>query len=113
MLHVLPRTYIVLDALDECPESIRLAPTGLLFTLKKLVDLNVDHLRLFATSRPVFDIRAQIMSIPHVELNINFSSQHTDNLSAFISREIADYRDWAELDKKKVSDGLRSKADGM
>jgi hypothetical protein len=46
MLRALRRTYIVIDALDECSETIRLAPTGLLFTLKKLVDLQIDNVRI-------------------------------------------------------------------
>jgi hypothetical protein len=113
MLHALPKIYIVIDALDECPEAIRLAPAGLLFILKKLVDLRIDNIRLFMTSRPVFDIRAQMMSIPRHELNINSSSRHTKNLALFISREISEYRGWTELDKSMVNKNLNLRADGM
>jgi hypothetical protein len=113
MLRAHPRTSIVIDALDECPEPIRLAPTGLLLILKKLVDLQIDNVSIFMTSRPALDIRAHMITIPRRELNINSSSHHTDNLALFISREISGYRGWTELDKVMVNSNLNSRADGM
>jgi hypothetical protein len=53
-------TFIVLDALDECPDSSAFpSPRDeVLQLVKELVDLQLQELRIYATSRPEVDIRA-------------------------------------------------------
>src|SRR6266702_2718814 len=54
--------YIILDALDECPNSSGISsPRGQVLALvKELVDLRLPHLYICITSRPEFDIRATL-----------------------------------------------------
>jgi hypothetical protein len=59
--------YIILEALDECPNSSRIpSPRGQTLALvKELVDLHLPHLRVCVTSRPGFDIRATLIPLAH------------------------------------------------
>jgi hypothetical protein len=52
--------YIVVDALDECPNFSGLSTQReqVLKIVKELIDLRIPHFRFFATSRPEFDIQA-------------------------------------------------------
>jgi len=57
-----PPVYLIIDALDECPDSSGL-PTQreqVLDLLKDLVKLSLPNLHLCVTSRPEFDIRNAI-----------------------------------------------------
>jgi hypothetical protein len=58
--------YIILDALDECPNSsgIPSPREQVLSLVKDLVDLHLPYLHLCVTSRPEFDIRA-ILGLSH------------------------------------------------
>ena len=57
-----PPIYIILDALDECPNSYGVpTPRSQVLTLvKQLLDLHLPHLHICVTSRPEFDIRATL-----------------------------------------------------
>jgi hypothetical protein len=50
--------FIILDALDECPDSSGLLPpcSEVLQLVKELVDLHLHELYICATSRPEVDI---------------------------------------------------------
>ena len=51
--------YLIIDALDECPNTTKLPPPRekVLELIEKLVNLNLPNLRLCVTSRPEVDIR--------------------------------------------------------
>ena len=53
-----PPIYIILDAVDECPNSYGIpSPREQVLTLvEKLMGLRLPHLHICATSRPEFDI---------------------------------------------------------
>ena len=57
--------YIIIDALDECPNTFGLpSPRELVLDLvKELVELSLPNLRLCVTSRPEIDIRTSLESL--------------------------------------------------
>ena len=64
-------TYIILDALDECPNSsgIPSPREQVLALVKDLVNLRLSHLHICVTSRPEFDIWATLRPSPHLSPN--------------------------------------------
>jgi len=110
--------YIVIDALDECPN-----PTGMpsprdkvLGLMEELVDLQVPNLHICITSRPEPDIHLVLDS-----LTFRFISLHGE-LGQM--KDIADYikfvfdtdpkmRKWKPVDKKLAIKKLTEEADGM
>ena len=113
----LPTVYIVVDALDECPDSgVKSHQERVLDLVNQLVDLQVINLRICATSRPEADIQAALVS----------SASHTISLHSEVgqNKDIADYvrsviysdakmRRWREEDKEMAISTLSQKADGM
>ena len=76
--------FIVLDALDECPDSpgIPSPRDEVLLFVKELVDLHLQELHICATSRPEVDIRAILEPLAfrsvslHDALPICFANSH-------------------------------------
>jgi len=110
--------YIVIDALDECPNTAGMpSPRDKVMELvEDLVDLQVPNLRICITSRPEPDIRFVLDS-----LTFRFISLH-DQLGQM--KDIADYikfvfdtdpkmRKWKPADKKLAIEMLTEKADGV
>jgi len=110
--------YLVIDALDECPNSSG-CPTSreqVLVILQELVDLQLPHVHLCITSRPEVDIRDVLE--PRAVHNVPLHEQDGQN------QDIADYindsvrsdprmRRWREEDKQLVIETLTKKAGGM
>ncbi|KAH9034365.1 hypothetical protein EDB83DRAFT_2525174 [Lactarius deliciosus] len=74
-------TFIVLDALDECPDSpgIPSPRHEVLELVKELVDLHLDGLHICATSRPEVDIRAVLEPLASRSVSLhNQTGQQTD-----------------------------------
>ncbi|KAH9015338.1 hypothetical protein EDB85DRAFT_1875891 [Lactarius pseudohatsudake] len=113
-------TFVVLDALDECPDSpgIPSPRQEVLQLVKELVDLDLQGLHICATSRPETDIRAVLDSLASRSVSLhNQTGQQTD---------IADYvrntvnsspstamRRWRADDRNLVIMTLTERADGM
>ncbi|KAI9438390.1 hypothetical protein BJY52DRAFT_1217465 [Lactarius psammicola] len=113
-------TYIILDALDECPNSSGIpSPREQVLTLaKELMDLRLPHLHICITSRPEFDIRATLgpLALHSVSLH-DESGQKKDIIDYVNSVVYSDFetmmKRWREEDKKMVVESLSEKADGM
>ncbi|KAH8979084.1 hypothetical protein EDB92DRAFT_1981522 [Lactarius akahatsu] len=112
--------YIILDALDECPNlsgipSPREQVVGL---VKDLVNLRLPHLHICVTSRPEFDIRATLgpLALRNVSLH-DQSGQKKDIVDYVHSVVYSDsetmMKRWRNEDKKMVVEALSEKADGM
>ena len=114
--------YIIIDALDECPDT---ATSGMhsprenvLELVKKLVELHIPNLRICVTSRMMVDIQNVIEPLTSES---NCISLHDE---AGQKKDIADYinsvvyldpkmMNWREEDKKLVMKTLSDRADGM
>jgi hypothetical protein len=111
-------TYIIIDALDESPNTSGIpSPREFVVNLvKELVDLHLPSLRICATSRPEFDIRSVLESLTERPVSLhNESGQKEDIVKyvRFVVNSDRRMRRWREEDKNLVTLTLSEKADGM
>ena len=115
-----PPIYIILDALDECPNSYGVpTPREQVLTLvTMLMDLRLAHLHVCVTSRPEFDIRATLGRLALHSVSLHDQSGQRDDIVDYVKSVV--YSDaetmmkrWREEDKKMVVETLSEKADGM
>lgn len=113
------RTYIVIDALDECPESAR--EKGLLNFFRQLAGLsmgsNVD-VHLLVTSRLEHDLRDCMPRFATRTLSFHDAIEQKADLSDHISTQIYDprsksYSGWSDVLKARVRQVLVDKSDSM
>ena len=112
--------YIILDALDECPNSsgIPSPREQVLALVKELVNLRLPYLHICVTSRPEFDIRATLVPLALHGISLHDESGQKKDIVDYVNSVV--YSDaetvmkrWREEDKKKVVESLSEKADGM
>ncbi len=113
-------TYIVLDALDECPNTsgIPSARKQVLDLLKGLVGLQLSNLHICLTSRPEIDIRAALEPLAFHPVSIHEQSGQRKDIEDYIRSVVyADsdtaMRRWRDKDKELVIETLTERADGM
>ena len=112
--------FIILDALDECPESpgIPSPRTEVLQLMKELVDLDVQELHICVTSRPEVDIRAVLEPLASHSISLHDESGQKTDIADYVrsvvnSSPSTAMRTWRVEDKKLVIDSLTERADGM
>ena len=115
-----PPIYIILDALDECPNSYGIpSPREQVLTLvEKLMELRLAHLHICDTSRPEFDIRANLGRLALHSVPLHDQSGQVEDIVNYVKSVV--YSDsetmmkrWRAEDKKMVVESLSEKADGM
>ena len=110
--------YIVIDALDECPNMSGMPSPReqVLVFLKGLVELPLTNLHLCVTSRPEIDIRhvLELLTSRRVSLHEQ-SGQKKDIIDYVTSVAHSDpmMRRWRDEDKNLVIETLSERADGM
>ena len=110
-------TYIVIDALDECPNSSGI-PTpreAVLNFLDGLVRPGQPNLHICVTSRPEVDIKEVLGPIARtVSLHDEIGQMNdiSDYVSNFVSSDRM-MRRWRSTEKELVVKELSEKADGM
>ena len=113
-----PPMYIIIDALDECP-NISGMPTPreqVLEFLEHLVTSDLPNLHVCATSRPEIDIRNILEPLAPFHMSLHDERGQKDDISSYINKVVhADQRmrRWRNADKQLVIDSLSDKADGM
>ncbi|KAH9166014.1 hypothetical protein EDB89DRAFT_1857780, partial [Lactarius sanguifluus] len=112
--------YIILDALDECPNISGIPPARkqVLDLLKDLVGLQLPNLHICITSRPEIDIRSALEPLAFHPVSIHEQSGQKKDIEDYIrSVAYADsdtaMRRWRDKDKELVIETLTDKADGM
>ena len=112
-------TYIILDALDECPvtSSIPSPREEVLDLVEDLVGLHLPNLHICVTSRPEPDIQIVLERLterPPVSLH-DESGQREDIVNYVTSSVHSDRRmgRWRDEEKELVIKSLSEKADGM
>ena len=112
--------YIVLDALDECPNwpGIPSPREQVLALVKELVNLHLPCLHICVTSRLEFDIQATLTPLARHRVSLHDESGQKKDIVDYINSVV--YSDsetmmkrWREDDKKMVIETLSEKADGM
>jgi NACHT domain len=110
--------YIVVDALDECPDfSGYPAPREqILKILQELVDLRLPHVHLCITSRPEVDIRDTLegLAVHNVSLHeqVGQNQDIFDYIESIVSSD-PKIRRWREEDRQLVMMTLKERACGM
>jgi len=120
MLHLLAHhpTYIILDALDECPvtSSIPSPREEVLDLVDELFRLSLPNLHMCVTSRPELDIQAALepLALRHVSLHDKIGQHQdiADYVGSFVHSDRRT-RKWREEDKDLVIKTLSERADGM
>ena len=110
--------YIILDALDECPDTsgVRSPRERVLSLIKHLVNLRLRNLHICVTSRPEIDIRIRLEPLTSRRVSLHDQTGHKEDIAKYIRSEvdiIADDKRWREDDKELVIEILSEKADGM
>ena len=116
-----PPIYIILDALDECPNSYGVpSPRWQVLTLiKQMMDLRLPHLHICVTSRPEFDIRTTLGRLALRSVSLHEESGQKEDIVNYVKSVV--YSDseetmmkrWRDEDKEMVVETLSEKADGM
>jgi hypothetical protein len=110
--------YIVVDALDECPDQTGL-PTAreeVLVVLKDLVGLHLPNLRICVTSRPEVDIKSILNQLTIHAISLHDESEQQKGIADYISSIVnsdVKMREWPDEDKELVIKVLSERADGM
>jgi hypothetical protein len=112
--------FIILDALDECPDSsgIPSPRDEVLELVKELVDLHLEELHICATSRPEVDIRAVLDPLGFRSISLHDQGGQKMDIEEYV-RNIVNLspsmamRRWRDDDKNLVIETLTERADGM
>jgi hypothetical protein len=110
--------YLIVDALDECPNNFGL-PTPreeMLDFIKGLVGLRLPNLHLCLTSRPEIDIQTSLEPLKPLAVSLhNRSGQKKDILDYVTSVVYSDkmMQRWREEDRSLVVTTISERADGM
>ena len=110
--------YLIIDALDECPNSSGL-PTPreeVLDLVQDLVDLHLPNLHLCVTSRPEIDIRTTLEPLTPLHISLHNQSGQSKDIIDYVRTVVCSdkkMRRWRDEDKAFVITTLSEKADGM
>ena len=112
--------YIILDALDECPDTYGIPSSreDVLDFLKDLVGAQLSDLRICVTSRLEIDIQTAIEPLAFRQLSIHEQKGQKKDIEDYIRSTVYARSDmaimrWREKDKELVIYTLSEKADGM
>jgi hypothetical protein len=110
--------YLIIDALDECPNNFGL-PTPreeMLDFVKGLVGPHRPNLHLCLTSRPEIDIQTSLEPLKSLSVSLHSRSGQKKDILDYISSVVLSdpkMRRWREDDKRLVIETLSERADGM
>ena len=110
--------YIIIDAIDECP-NISGLPTPravLLDLLAELLELRIPNLHICVTSRPEIDIKTVLEPLAYSAVSLHDESGQKKDISDYVNTVVNSdrkMRKWRDADKKMVVEVLSERADGM
>jgi hypothetical protein len=110
--------YIVIDALDECPDTSGMPSPReqVLDLLKELVELPSSNLHLCVTSRPEVDIRHALEPLTSRRVSLHEQSGQKKDIIEYVTSVVhsdSKMRRWRDEDKNLVIEALSGRADGM
>jgi hypothetical protein len=113
-------TYLIIDALDESPNTsgIPSPRERVLHLLKELANLSLPNVHICVTSRPEIDIRNVLEPLTSCQVSLHDQSGQKKDIADYV-RSIV-YSDseqimprWRKEDKELVIKTLSERADGM
>ncbi|KAH9023919.1 hypothetical protein EDB85DRAFT_297475 [Lactarius pseudohatsudake] len=110
--------YIIMDALDECPDHSGwpTAREEVLVILKDLVGLHLPNLRVCVTSRPEVDIKSVLNQLTIHSISLHNESEQQKGIADYVKTIVnsdGKMREWPDEDKELVVKVLSERADGM
>jgi NACHT domain len=111
-------TYIIIDAIDECPNTTDF-PTPrekVLEFLEGLIDLQLPHLRICIASRPEADIRDTLEPLTTLRVSLHEESGQRKDILDYVTKVVRtdkQMRKWREEDKILAIRILAEKSEGM
>ncbi len=111
------RIYIIVDALDECPNfpGRPSAREDVLELIEELVDLKLPNVHLCVASRPEMDVRIVLESLMSLKISLHDENGQKEDIIHYIKSVVYSdrkMRRWKEKDKNLVIDMLSQNADG-
>ena len=111
-------TYIIMDALDECPitSTIPSPREEVLDLVDELVRLHLPNVHICVTSRPEHDIQAILKNLTLRVVSLHDESGQREDIADYVAsfvRTDRKVRRWREEDKDLVIKTLLEKVDGM
>jgi hypothetical protein len=110
--------YIIVDALDECPNfsGTPSAREKVLELIEELVELKLPNVHLCVASRPEIDIRMVLEPLTSLRVSLHDEIGQKEDIVRYIKFIISsdqNMQKWTEENKQLVVDVLSDKADGM
>jgi hypothetical protein len=110
--------YIIVDALDECPNfpGRPSAREEVLELIEDIVNLKLRNVHLCVASRPEMDIRIVLEPLTSLRISLHDEKGQKEDIIAYIKYVVhsdRSMRRWKEEDKQIAIDALSDKADGM
>ena len=111
-------SYLIVDALDECPNNSGL-PTSreeVLDLINNLVDLRLPNLHICVTSRPEIDIQTTLDPLTTLCVSLHNQTGQKEDIVDYVSSVVQSdkkMRRWCEEDRNLVIETLSERADGM
>ena len=111
-------TYIIIDALDECPITFTIPSPReeVLELVNELVGLHLPNVHICVTSRPEHDIQAVLKRLTLYPVSLHDESGQQQDITDYVTSIVRSDRRmsrWREEDKDLVIKTLSEKADGM
>jgi hypothetical protein len=111
-------TYIIMDAIDECPitSSVPSPQEEVLELVEELVGLHLPNVHICVTSRPELDIRTVLEPIAPNAVSLHDESGQKQDIADYVRSFVHSdrrMRKWREQDKELVIRTLPEKAEGM
>jgi hypothetical protein len=120
MLQDQPPIYLIIDALDESPDTSGIPSPRecILQLLKELVKLQLLNLHICVTSQPKIDIKHVIKPLTSLHVSLHHQSGQKKDIEAYIRSIVHSdlepiMRRWWTEDKEHVIETLSKRADGM
>ena len=114
----LPSIYLIIDALDECPDTSGVpSPRKLVLDLvEDLVESHLPNVRICILSRPEVDIQEVLGPLASYSVSLHSEDGQIQDIADYISCTVQSdrkMRKWRAEDKQLVINALTQKADGM
>jgi len=112
--------YLIIDALDECPDShgIPSPRERLLQLVKELVELRFPNLHICVTGRPEIEIREVLEPLTSRRVCLHDQTGQKEDIADYIRSVVYSdsesiMRRWRTEDKELVIEALSNRANGM
>jgi hypothetical protein len=110
--------YLIVDALDECPNNSGMPSPReeVLDLITVLVSSRLPNLHICMTSRPEIDIRTTIEPLTSLCVSLHNQSGQKKDIIDYVSSVVHSDKKigrWREEDRKLVIETLSERADGM